>query len=158
MNQQNNMAATVAANLVEGIATKLHGEAGAGITDLIALSNLVGTGPVRKLSEAVGGSYASPHRRRAQHVGGRSDPDRIHGRLQRCLHPPRVGGSACATRTGIGSRALAHSALNRRWAVACCVSADAYARRELAIFGTNTRSQFRDARALIDNGKAAGIA
>lgn len=41
MNQQNTMAATAAANLVQGIATKLYGDAGAGITDLIALNNLV---------------------------------------------------------------------------------------------------------------------
>lgn len=41
MNQQNTMAATAAANLVQGIATKLYGEAGSGVTDLIALNNLV---------------------------------------------------------------------------------------------------------------------
>ncbi|PKH70798.1 hypothetical protein CXF96_13585 [Stenotrophomonas sp. Betaine-02u-21] len=41
MNQQNTMVATAAANLVQGIATKLYGEAGAGTTDLIALDNLV---------------------------------------------------------------------------------------------------------------------
>lgn len=41
MNHQNTMAATAAANLVQGIATRLYGDAGAGITDLIALNNLV---------------------------------------------------------------------------------------------------------------------
>lgn len=47
MNQQNTMAATAAANLVQGIATKLYGDAGAGITDLIALANMVqGAAPI----------------------------------------------------------------------------------------------------------------
>jgi|GEM_PF-5936899 len=41
MNQQANMAADAAADLVQQIATKLYGEAGAGVTDLIALANRV---------------------------------------------------------------------------------------------------------------------
>jgi hypothetical protein len=52
MKQQNTMAATAAANLVQGIATKLYGDAGTGVNDLIALSNLVAAGPVRQMSEA----------------------------------------------------------------------------------------------------------
>ncbi len=41
MNQQTNMAGTAAADLVQGIATQLYGDAGAGITDLIELANRV---------------------------------------------------------------------------------------------------------------------
>lgn len=41
MNQQSTMAATAAANLVQGIATKLYGDAGAGITDLVTLAERV---------------------------------------------------------------------------------------------------------------------
>lgn len=41
MNQQTNMAADAAAGLVQQIATTLYGEAGAGVTDLIGLANLV---------------------------------------------------------------------------------------------------------------------
>lgn len=41
MNQQNTMAAKVAADLVQDIATRLYGDAGAGVTDLIALANLL---------------------------------------------------------------------------------------------------------------------
>lgn len=52
MNQQNTMAATAAANLVQGIANKLYGEAGSGVTDLIALNNLVVARPMGHLSEA----------------------------------------------------------------------------------------------------------
>lgn len=52
MNQQNTMAGKTAADLVQAIATKLYGEAGAGITDLIALINLVAAEPVRQMSEA----------------------------------------------------------------------------------------------------------
>lgn len=41
MNQQTNMAETAAADLVQGIATRLYGDAGAGITDLITLTDRV---------------------------------------------------------------------------------------------------------------------
>lgn len=41
MNQQHNMVPTDAANLVQGIATRLFGDAGAGITVLITLANRV---------------------------------------------------------------------------------------------------------------------
>jgi len=41
MNQQNTMAATAAANLVQDIATRLYGHAGEGVKDLIGLANLV---------------------------------------------------------------------------------------------------------------------
>ncbi len=41
MNQQTNMADMAAADLVQGIATRLYGDAGAGITDLIELANRV---------------------------------------------------------------------------------------------------------------------
>ena len=41
MSQQNTMAGKAAADLVQAIATKLYGEAGAGITDLITLANRV---------------------------------------------------------------------------------------------------------------------
>jgi len=53
MNQQNTMAATAAAKLVQQIATSLYGQAGTGITDLTALSNLVAAFPLRHASEAV---------------------------------------------------------------------------------------------------------
>ena len=52
MNQQTNMAAKTAADLVQAIATRLYGDAGAGVTDLIALNNLVVACPLRQFSEA----------------------------------------------------------------------------------------------------------
>lgn len=44
MNQQPNIAASTASDLVQGIARALFGEAGAGITDLITLANFVQAG------------------------------------------------------------------------------------------------------------------
>jgi len=41
MNQQTNMAVKTAADLVQAIATRLYGDAGAGVTDLIGLNNLI---------------------------------------------------------------------------------------------------------------------
>jgi hypothetical protein len=38
---------------------------------------------------------------------------------------------------------------------ACCMSVDGYSRRELSMFGRNMRSQFREARALIDSQRDA---
>lgn len=50
MNQQTNMADTAAADLVQGIATQLYGDDGAGITDLITLANRVQVDAVNPVS------------------------------------------------------------------------------------------------------------
>ncbi|QNR96016.1 hypothetical protein ICJ04_10615 [Stenotrophomonas sp. 169] len=147
MNQQNTMAGKTAADLVQAIATKLYGEAGAGITDLVALINLVAAEPVRQVSEA-----ATLRSAAGVLYMWEDDPD-LTGYMgdfkDACTILELLAQHAPPAQTV--ELAPVRAALQAAEALCvCCASVDGYSRNELHAFGVNIRSQFRDALALID--------
>lgn len=147
MNQQNTMAATAAANLVQGIATRLYGDAGAGVTDLIALNNLVVARPLGHLSEAATLRHAA-----AVLYMWEDDPD-LTGYMgdfkDACnileLLAQHAPPSQAVDLGPVRAALQAAEAL-----CVCCASVDGYSRNELHAFGMNMRTRFRDALALLE--------
>lgn len=149
MNQQNTMAGKTAADLVQAIATKLYGEAGAGITDLIALNNLVN---LQSTELAPGNPLLAVARRNIRQflvkASFASEMDRFAaGQCLDVMEGAIEAPPAHALNLG-RVRAALHAA---EGLCVCCASVDGYSRNELHAFGVNMRSQFRDALALIDH-------